>query len=91
MPCYEPPPVHEVRLPEFLTAALCYATRDMSWDDLEGFPGLAEWRRRHEIIDGAADKYKMRIDYDRKYCGDITNGWAPLFMCQYLTATGERA
>jgi hypothetical protein len=82
MPCYEAPMPHEKRLPEFLAAALCYATSKMTPEDIAGFPGLAEWRKRHDYIDSTANgsKYAAAAAYDPK-------GWGPPeFMKQFMAA-----
>lgn len=80
MPCYEPPLPHEVRLTEFLTAALCHAAHYLTAEQLSGFPGLVEWRKRHEAIDAASDKITAMIKYDG------STYVAPKFMQEFMAA-----
>lgn len=84
MPCYEPPLEHDTRLPEFLTAALCFATAKLTQDEISKFPGLAEWKRRHAAIDTAENKRMVMLEYDRANGG---GGYAPpKFMAEYMKA-----
>jgi hypothetical protein len=63
MPCYEAPIEHEEREREFFVAALCFLTKKVDMKDLT-FPGLREWKERHDIID-ATGKRPEASSYDK--------------------------
>lgn len=81
MPCYEPELPHQTREREFLVAALCFATENLDPSVLEGFLGLAEWKRRHDAIDDAPDAHAAQSAYD----GNDPYG-APKFMEEFMEA-----
>lgn len=81
MPCYEPELEHETREREFLVAALCFATENLDPAMLEGFPGLAEWKKRHDVIDDAENRYAAQRTYD----GNDPYA-APKFMQEFMEA-----
>jgi hypothetical protein len=79
---------HEERLNEFLTAALCHATKHLSADQLAGFPGLAEWKKRHDAIDAASDfgKVMAAVHYDEASGVKSPPYGAPKFMEEFMRA-----
>lgn len=88
MPCYEPPLEHEEREREFLVAALCHATKRLTATQLAGFPGLAEWTKRHDFIDNfkKGHGWEAKIAYEES-CGRKYDAYAaPLFMKQFMEA-----
>jgi hypothetical protein len=64
MPCYEPELDHQKREREFLVAALCFATENLDPKVLVDFPGLAEWKKRHDVIDDAENPSAAQSAYD---------------------------
>lgn len=90
MPCYDPPRPHEERREEFLVAALCYATAKLTSEQLSGFPGLLEWRKRHAHIDAQPEnkKWTAAYEYDRQNDPDDAT---PKYMSEFMAAVPAKA
>ena len=87
MPCYEPEPEWSRKQIHFFIAALCFAVKHMQDEDISQFPGLYEWKKRHDVIDSVEDeskKWSIKSDYDRE---TGFGGWSgPKFMHEFLQA-----
>lgn len=63
-------------------AALCYAVKKMHPIDIATFPGLQEWKERHDYID--KHKEVSGYQYDKKQGRDVYAG--PLYMEVFMKA-----
>lgn len=89
MPCYESPLPHEEHHERFLYGALCFMTKEVSEKALSSYPGLAEWRRRHDALDAVprSEKLSTAISYDS---AQGFGGWAgPKYMHDFLEGEEE--
>lgn len=87
MPCYEAPLEHDEREREFLVAALCHATKSLTKEQLGAFPGLAEWKKRHDFIDDFKGRsWNAEPKYEEQTRGRYDPYRAPLFMEQFMKA-----